>query len=236
MRHQHHRSMVLTPPPLALVPPRTRVTPRIYTFGVGGGTINIAANGKSLGGFIGISSTNMLTGPGAVTKTGPGWMTINNAQSNTGSWTIAGGVVELGSVTGLGTATSLNLIGDGSTNPSNAGELAPAGSTGAAAAGRILAYNINLAGGILSGDNGGTLGQGASSTVNGYTGAVNVTANSTIRLGDFFGSTPRDLFVSGNISGSGNLRIIGPLGTTPAQGQFLNLSGNNTGYTGTGVC
>src|SRR5262249_39530133 len=155
---------------------------------------------------------NQLTGPGPVYKTGPGWFTINNGQNSTGTWTIAGGVIEMNSATGLGNAPLVNVTGDGSSNPSTNGEFV-------AANGRTLAYNINLAGGILSGDNPGT---------NIFTGPINVTAASSIRLGDFFGATIRNLNISGNISGSGNLRVIGPLGSTPAQGQNLNLSGNNS--------
>jgi len=53
-----------------------------------------------------------------------------------------------------------------------------------------------------------------------------------VRLGDFFGTTSRNLNISGALSGAGSLSFINALNAS-ATGQVLTLSGDNSQYQGT---
>src|SRR5207248_2964371 len=74
--------------------------------------------------------------------------------------------------------------------------------------------------------------------------AITITATSVIRLGQFFGNTNINLNISGSLTGTGSLTFIDAQnwgGTSanpfvvaqPPSGNFLNLTGSNTGYRGT---
>jgi autotransporter-associated beta strand protein len=177
---------------------------RVFTFGSGGGTINVAgAAGTKLQFF---NAANQITGSGTVTKTGTGWVSISNSQNNSGGWAISGGVVEVNSAGSLGTGT---------VTVNNGGELATANLTSTANA-------ITLNGGTIGGDN-------AAGT---YSGGITVSGNSNVRLGNFWSNAAQNLTFSGNLSGSANLTLINGSGASAPSGQTLTLSGNNSSYTG----
>jgi fibronectin-binding autotransporter adhesin len=180
---------------------------RVLTFSGNGGAINVATAGSG-GGKIVFSTANTITGSGPITKSGPGWLTLNKANNNTGNWTINGGVVESNLASALGASTVTVLVNSG-------GELCSANS-------QLIPYSVTAAGGTLSGDN---------TDLGNFSGSVTVTAASKLRLGDFFGSTNRNLTISGKLQGSGNLSLISSLSNTPT-GKTLNLTGDNSGYTG----
>jgi fibronectin-binding autotransporter adhesin len=194
----------------------------VFTIGGSGATFNIA-NGVSTGSKLTFSTANQMTGSGTVTKTGPGWLSLGAANNISGNWTINAGVVET-VAGGIGASTTVTINGDGSTNPATAGELA-ANNTN-------FTNNVFLAGGIVSGDNGNSTYSGATFLV---------TANSTIRLGDFADTTNRSLTITSpltSFSSSVNLTLANSLSGIPtnsfggATNQLLTLTGNNGGYSG----
>ncbi len=98
----------------------------------------------------------------------------------------------------------------------SAGELCSANS-------QPVPYSVTAAGGTLSGDN---------TDLGSFTGNVTVTADSKLRLGDFFGSTNRNLTLSGKLIGSANLSLISSLSNTPTGKTLFLTTGDNSGYTG----
>ena len=188
----------------------------VITVGAAGGTINtqtLGGNGK----FI-LASGGGLAGSagGALVKSGGGWVTINAAAASGSNFTTAinGGVVELGSTTGLGFgAVTINTGGELSSNTTAA-----------------IANPINVNGGTLSADF-----YNASSTLTGvYSGPVAFGAGytSSIRLGDFYQNQPYNVSITGPISGGGTVNLINSTGGA-STGQVLTLTGNNTAFTGT---
>jgi fibronectin-binding autotransporter adhesin len=186
---------------------------RVWTIGSNGATINVA-NGGAAGGKISYNNANLFTGSGTITKTGPGWLSINGANNNaTGNWTINSGVIEVNQALGASSNT-VTVNGNGTTSPTASGEIAANGT---------VSNPITLSGGIIGGDN-------ANRT---FSGSINVTANSNVRLGDFYGGTNRaELSLTGPLIGSGNLTLINSLSGLPS-GQILALTSNNANYTGT---
>ena len=81
--------------------------------------------------------------------------------------------------------------------------------------------------------NGGTLGWHYTSGDGVYSGPVNLTANSTVSLANYYGYGSVSGTISGNISGSSGLTVNNTdRGGTAQTGGTLTLSGTNT-YTGT---
>jgi fibronectin-binding autotransporter adhesin len=202
------------------------VDTRVFTVGFGGGTINIPVAG-GLGGKITVQTTNnLIVANGPLTKTGPGWLSVYSTAGGSGAWNINGGVVEATATIGGGNAP-ITVNGNGTTNASNSGELSPDGNF-------ALNNPVTLAGGILSAD-------GQTNNVANFTGNINVTQNSTIRLGNFWNTANSNVAITGNLSGSGNLTLVNGLSGIPS-GQTLTLGNvagggtnitNDTGYTGT---
>lgn len=173
------------------------------TIGAGGGTIDVSpgnlANSKI---FL---ATGQLTGSGALTKTGPGVIQINGANTGfSGAVDIQGGTIEFQNVDSLGTGTRNITV-------SNGGDFATSGIA--------VRHNFTLNnGGILSANN----------NANGdYQGSVNVAGNATAALRLFQTTTTANGFrISGPLSGSGTLAVTAPAAAT------LTLSGNNASFTG----
>jgi fibronectin-binding autotransporter adhesin len=210
---------------------------RVLTAGPAGATINIANSGAGGGGAkINIVNTNIFAGTGSITLTGNGILSItgnnaglNNATQNYSGagWVVNGSTLEFAAAqTGSATGTSAAGTFAIPVNVNSGGEVA-------IKANLINPLNVN----------GGTIGVDTGGTAN-YNGAVSVTANSSIRMGDFFDSTNHNVTIAGPISGSGNLTVINAIGSTASNanptpaptanfnGNLLNFSGNNSLYTG----
>ncbi|MHA3771339.1 autotransporter-associated beta strand repeat-containing protein [Verrucomicrobiota bacterium sgz303538] len=189
---------------------------QVITVGASGGTIDNAVAFKLL-----MNTAGGLTGSGTLTRTA----SVNSSSlSNTfqisaantgftGAVILNGGVTEV-SANGLGTgATAGNSI------TVNAGaELAANNST--------MANALVLNGGIIGGD-------GGNST---FSGPITVNGSTSVRLGDFYQNTNRNLTITGNLTGTGALTTINNGNTaTNATGQILTLNpatGDNSGFTG----
>ena len=75
-------------------------TARQFFILANGGTFNVPNPGPGFGanGKLTINGTGLLTGTSNITKTGPGWLTMcgDNTLTYSGSWTVNGGVLEVG--------------------------------------------------------------------------------------------------------------------------------------------
>lgn len=171
-------------------------------------------------------STASFTGSGTFTKNGTGWLSMSGNNPSSGQWIVNAGVLTEGGGSGAFGSTTITVNGDGGANWATAGEMAVSSS---ATSSTTCSNSITLAGGILGGDNGNSIYSG---TITAGTGAGFTT--SSIRLGDFWENTSRNLTISGAITGGGNLQIInaGNTASAAATGQILTLSGNNSQFTG----
>jgi hypothetical protein len=157
----------------------------------------------------------LITTAATITKSGAQILTIYTANSFTSAqtWNITGGVLE----------TAGNALGSAALSINTGGEYCITNGT------TLSAVNaVTLNGGTLSADNNtGTIA-----------GTVNVNAASNIRLGDFYQNVGRNLAISGALSGSSNLTIIGSRGfrfsertnTRPHQRQQLRLRRHDSAY------
>ena len=186
------------------------------TIGGTGGTVNTQMNGGA--GKFTLNSGGQFAGNagGALTKTGPGWLTIYGAAATGSNFTTAvnGGVVEVGNQTALGSSTT-------STVTVNAGgELALN-----SGANKAVANNVTV--------NGGTIGADAVSQI--YSGTVTFQSGSTsnIRLGNFYSSGAQSLTIGGSLAGGGTINLSNGVGATAPSGQLLALTGSNGNFTGT---
>ncbi len=188
---------------------------QVLNIGAAGGTIDNAVAFKLL-----LSTAGGLTGSGTLTRAASANNTLANiwqiSVANvgfTGAVNLTGGVTEINS-NGLGTG-----LAAGNTITLNTGaELSVNNGT------ILNALIVN--GGVFAGDQ-------ATST---YAGTVTVNGAGSVRLGDFFQNTNRNLNITGAITGAGSLTTINNGNTlTNATGQILTLNptnGNNAGFTG----
>jgi len=183
---------------------------RTINVGASGGTFNLSANVK-----ITNSTAGQFTGSGTITRAGTANNTANNFSITnvantgfTGTWNLTGGVTEAQNANALGANTASVIINSGA-------ELAVSSLT--------VQHPITINGGTIGGDNGNATN---------FAGPVTVNGAFTVRLGDFHNATsPRNLTISGNISGTGAFTFAGSAGAaTAAAGQTLFLTGNNAGY------
>jgi fibronectin-binding autotransporter adhesin len=180
---------------------------RIITVGASGGTLNLAANVK-----MSMTTAGLFTGSGTLTRAG----TVGNVANNlsitaantgfTGGWIFTGGVTEVSGTNSLGNNSATNTL------TLSGGELANNNNT--------IAQAITINSGILGGDNGTSI----------YSGPITVAGNFSVRLGDFYATTSRNLNISGPISGTGTISFLNGNGGA-VSGQTLFLNGNNSGYT-----
>ena len=207
--------------PGAVTTNRLEVAPQVATDGIkitaGGPAAVIISAPLRLGGAVSSQTWNVadaasvltlsggLQGEKDVTKTGSGKVTVSIAadsafnSGNTADFTINGGNLEILSIDALGVVgkranVAVNTGGAFYFNNATAGTVTNA---------------LTLGGGTLSaGGNGQT-----------YSGAVNVSANSTINMADSntaLTGTARNITLSGVVSGAGNLTIDG--NNTPSTG------------------
>jgi hypothetical protein len=175
--------------------------PRVINLGPGANNIAVTAAG---GGVI-ISGPNGLISGGAITKTGAGALRMDGAQDAlTSNWIVNEGTLEVrtGNPLGSGTVT---------VNP---------GARLSARNGPVI-NNVILAGGELATRSGDAAD---------FMGTVNVTANSTAYLRSY--TTPanaQNITISGVLSGSGELAVLGNAGNTRA----LILTNPANTYSGT---
>jgi fibronectin-binding autotransporter adhesin len=196
-----------------------------------GAGINISQSGAGGGGAKVIMSSANITGPGTITLSGIGILSMTTSQTGYqgAGWIINGGTLEDAASAGT---TSLSTTGLGTFNVPVT--VNPGGE---------LAIKVSLPNPLTL--NGGTIGEDTATTSISYSGAINVTANSQFRLGIFFSGNNNFGTITGPISGSGNLTLINapsPVAssTNPNPGpnntpslQTFQLLGNNSQFTGT---
>jgi hypothetical protein len=180
---------------------------RTINIGASGGLIDLVNNAAA--GKLIINGTNLITGNGNITKTGPGWLTLYGSNNATGNWNVNGGVVEAGGVSVLGT---------GSVTINNGGELSNT------ASGPIPNPVVMNTGGTLSADYNST-------STGTYSGAIAANGNFNVRLGNFWNGTSQSVTLAGNISGAGSITTTFASGDSSTTG-VLTLSGNNSGFSG----
>ena len=164
-------------------------TARTLNLGAFPTTIAVLATGAANPGAVGviIGGADSIVGTGVITKTGPGALRVRGEHATlTSPWVINGGVIEYG--TGL-----LTGLGTGGVTVNTGGKLAGQNTP--------VPTNVILAGGEL-----GT----RSGDLTDFSGAINVTANSTIGLFSFTTpANPQTIIISGPLSGSGDLTVNG---------------------------
>ena len=162
-----------------------------------------------------------LSGNGTIAKTGLGKLVLGNATTTfTGSFAANGGVTEINNISALGGTT---VAGVGA--PISIGSNGTFLFNGAAS---TVTNNLTLAGGTLS--------AGSANQI--YSGAVNISGNSTISMRDQanvnVNATARNINLPGVLSGAGKLIIDGSstLASGNANTGTLTLTGNNSGWSG----
>jgi len=168
-----------------------------------GGTIYVGGS-LSTGKVLAAAGLLTSTAGSTTTKTGGGVLQLSGANTGfLGDVAINAGTIEFQNVDSLGTTAKTVTIG-------GTGDLATGG----------VANRNNI---VLTA--GGTLSANSTSAV--YTGTVNVAGNANIALRQFQTPTTANSFaISGPISGGANLNATAPAAAT------LNLTGNNTGFSG----
>ena len=185
-------------------------TMRTLNLGAFPTTIAVLAPGAANPGAVGviIGGADSIVGTGVITKTGPGALRVRGEHATlTSPWVVNGGVLEYG--TGL-----LTGLGTGGVTVNTGGKLAGQNTP--------VPTNVVLAGGEL-----GT----RSGDLTDFSGAINVTANSTIGLFSF--TTPANaqtIIISGALSGPGDLTVNG-LATNIDKALILTNVGNTIGGT-----
>jgi autotransporter-associated beta strand protein len=196
---------------------------QVVTVGAGGGTIDLTSATKTL-----INTTGGLIGSGTLTRTASANNvligTFNGLQISVANTGFTGAVILNGGQNEISANGFGNGLTAGNTITVNAGaELTAAAAT-------IANPLIINAGGNIGGDNGTVA---APST---FSGAVTANGAFNVRLGDFYQSFPRNLFVSGGITsgsaGAGVITFLGANSNTVGNGvgQTLFLNGDNSNY------
>ncbi|CAK7039629.1 autotransporter outer membrane beta-barrel domain-containing protein [Saezia sanguinis] len=190
--------------------------------------------------------TAQITGSGNLLVNATNSITLNNVTNNyTGSTTVSGGTLVLGSNNALGQTSLLSIDAGAAANIN--GQSQTVGSLGGAGGLNVNAGNLSISnGGTFNGIISGTSGQlnltGGTLTLTGantYTGNTSVASSSTMTIGN--GGTTGSY--AGNIANSGSVNFSRSNSTTYAGvisgsgnmsqsgGGTLILTGNNT-YTG----
>ena len=164
-------------------------TNRGATFGAGGVTLEVVGtrSGMTIGGTV--------TGPGRLTKTGPGTLQFTRANNYTGGTVIAGGTISLGS-----SAANANGLGSGPVTFQN-GTLTMANIESSANASWNMIVPAGFSG-LLNAD-------GRCSLRGNLTGSGNFTVSGPYVRTDFFGDWSQ---FTGNIQMRGDIRIANTFG------------------------
>lgn len=177
---------------------------RTLNFTANGGTISVVNGGAAFR----TDRPDSFVGSGPITKTGDGALRMRADQNTlTSPWIVNGGTLEHGD--GLTAALGSGLV---TVNP------------GGRLAGRNVAVpnNVTLAGGEL----GTRTGDGTN-----FTGAINVTANSTVTMRSYTtNANPQLIMISGVLSGTGELTLNG---NNPQTDKALILTNPANTYAGT---
>lgn len=174
-------------------------------------TISVTAPGAANPGLVGVTigNTDTITGSGTITKIGAGALRMRADEGTlTSNWVVNDGTLESGQFT--------TPLGSGAVTVNTGGRFA----------GQNFAVpsNVTLAGGEL-----GT----RSGDVTDFTGAINVTANSTVGLRSYTTTANgQDITISGVLSGNGGLTVNGDPAGTPNNAKALILSNTANTYTG----
>ena len=187
-----------------------------------GTTSAIDVSGSSPFGIV-FNSTIASVPSGGLVKTGPGLMTMNPSANNFGApasptevFHISGGIVRVDNAASLGVANAITTIEPAGTLLGGFGVTYPA--------------SLKLNGGVLS----ATMGNAV------FSGNVDVAAASTILAREYYrDGIARFVTVSGVLSGSGNLSLLGTDSPDPGQAGVLNVQGglilSNTSNTYSGT-
>lgn len=185
-------------------------------FSVAGGgsrTLNFTANGGTVsvvnaGAGLQIEGPDTFVGSGTITKIGDGALRMRADQNTLSSaWIVNAGTLEYGDAT-------VNALGSGNVTVNPGGRLA----------GRNVAVpnSVTLAGGEL----GTRTGDGTN-----FTGAISVTANSTVTMRSYTtNANPQLIMISGVLSGAGELTLNG---NNPQTDKALILTNISNSYGGT---
>jgi autotransporter-associated beta strand protein len=199
---------------------------------------------------------NPIAGGGTLTKSGPGTLTLTNANTYSGGTTINGGTVSFGN-NGLGTAGTVAINNSATLqwNGANTQDLSArlAISNGVTATLDTMTNNVTLASAFGGGGSGGVTKLGAGtltfSAFDTYTGATTV-SNGTLTVVNALGVSGNPNVYAGNItvaSGAilnftpsanlyqslgGTLSGGGTINATPRAGGGHRFSGDGTAFTG----
>lgn len=214
------------------------------TFGaLGGNGGSLVVNAAvSIGGLnIDTAFNGVISGAGALTKTGTGTLTLSGANTNTGGWTVSGGTLG-GSTTSLVGNFTVNVGGtllfNQATNGTFAGTYTGGGifsQTGAATitySGNNAGFTgaVNILGGVYSINVATNLGAGTV-TINGA--SLQTTAAMTLANAFVVGANGATFDLGGNTSLTGVISGTGAL--TKTGGGTLTLAGANTYSGGTTI-
>ncbi|MEA3207689.1 MAG: hypothetical protein QOE70_746 [Chthoniobacter sp.] len=184
---------------------------RTITVNAGGGTIDVtlANPGKLL-----LNTAGQILGAGNLTKTGAGILQLAQANNGfSGGWTFGAGPTEVQNVSALGVgASTLSVTGSGELVASNI----------------IISRNLSLVGGTISSDNG---------NASAFTGAISVGGTAfNVGVRDFYSTgVARTLTISGLLTGSGQMNLLGSTTTNNNGTLFLNTANLVLGSTYSGT-